>query len=747
MPEPKTMTFLPGSIEVEHNEHFLAIAPIIGRAMKGYHGYYGYKFTSLGRSSDDEAPTFLAMTREFGVLLIDVIEERLVAQHDVDSDIVWEYESGTQAYSREVLMGLFEEEVQSRLKNDLTLYDRKTRKLKVPVKTILVFCNNTEEELDNIDLSNSACELVTKENLEESLVSAILIAGKEYNGTEADLDKIVSLIEGTFIYENKFQVKAKEELTTINSLIKKSLQRTFKQDEAQRIISTQIPDGPQRIRGLAGTGKTIVLSLKAAITHKRLPEFKILYLFNTQSLYEHITSLISKYYVSEAKRPPDFDNKMHILHAWGGKQRAGLYSELCAQYGLQPKTWSEVRGASDPLAYIFRDLLKNTKGRLKPIYDMVLIDEAQDLPPEVFETVFQITKNPKRIIWAYDEFQSLRDMRMKEPSDLFGKDDQGVPNISNDKLEGTYAGGIDKDFILPNCYRTPRPVLMTAHGVALGLYRAGPVLQMFDYKADWEAIGYKVILPDKNKLEEHDDVVLERATENSKNVLEPLIIERGNAATDLVNCIHFDRFVEEAQYIAWKINELITVEGVPPSEVLVVTLDTKNAEAQLKQIRNELMNFDIGAVIPGFVESSDVFRVEDKVTLATPFRAKGNESNIVIVANSNKTIQDATLRGRNAFFVAVTRSRGWVYLTGHGNAMTELIAEVDAIKRDFPYFRFTRPTDKEIEQSRQMINISEKELSKLDASFEALKDNPNVLIMQLKNDPELLARIMSELKQ
>ena len=746
MAEFETMRFLPGSIEVEHNEHFLAIAPVIGRAMKDYNGYYGYKLTSLGRSSDEEAPTFLAMAKEFGVLLIDVIEERLVAQHDVSSDVVWEYESGKQAYSREVLMSIFEEEVESRLKNDLTLYDRKKRELKVPVRTILVFCNNTEDELDAFDISNSSYEVVTKENLEDSLVSAILVAGNRRGDFDFDLDRVVSLIEGTYIYENKFQVKAKEDLTTINSLIKKSLQRTFKQDDAQRIISTQIPDGPQRIRGLAGTGKTIVLSLKAAISHKRLPEFKILYLFNTQSLYEHITSLISRYYISEAKKPPDFERKMHILHAWGGKKRAGLYSELCAQYGLQPKTWNEVKGAGDPLAYIFKDFLKNTKGRLKPIYDMVLIDEAQDLPAEVFEVIFHITKDPKRIVWAYDEFQSLRDMDMKEPSDLFGRDENGIPNIANDKLEGTYAGGIAKDFILPNCYRTPRPVLMTAHGVALGLYRAGPVLQMFDYKDDWQAIGYRLISPDKPKLEQHDAVVLERAEENSKNVLEPLIIDRGNIATDLVNCIQFNSFVDESRYIAWKINELIKIEGVPPSEVLVVTLDTRNAEVQLKQIRNELLAFEIGAVIPGFVESSDVFRVEDKVTLATPFRAKGNESNIVIVANSNKAIQDATLRGRNAFFVAVTRSRGWVYLTGHGQSMSELILEVDAIKRDFPYFRFTRPTDKEIEQSRQMINISERELSKLDASFEALKENPNVLLMQLKNDPELLARILRELK-
>ncbi|WP_354566198.1 DEAD/DEAH box helicase, partial [Herbaspirillum seropedicae] len=562
----------------------------------------------------------------------------------------------------------------------------------------------------------------------------------------ANQHRVVSLIEGTYIYENKFQVKAKEDLDTINSFIRKSLQRTFKQDDAQRIISSQIPDGPQRIRGLAGTGKTIVLSLKAAITHKRLADFKILYLFNTQSLYDHITTLITKYYTAEAKRPPDFDGKIHILHAWGGKKRAGLYSELCKLYGLRPRVWAEVRGLTDPLATIYKDLLENTKGRLEPIYDMVLIDEAQDLPQEVFEVIYKITKDPKRIVWAYDEFQSLRDMKMKAPSELFGKDPKGLPNMPNERLSGQYTGGIDKDFILPNCYRTPRPVLMTAHGVALGLYNDGHGRQMFDYRGDWEAIGYKVISPNKPKLEANDKVVLERSEENSKNLLESLIVTKGYKPTDLVNCLKFDTFKTEAEYVAWKVDELIKKQDVPPGEIIVITLDTRYAEAELKQIRQELLAFGIDSVIPGFVESSDVFKVEGKVTLATPFRAKGNESNVVFVVNCNKTIEDATLRGRNAFFVGVTRSRGWVYLSGHGPAMERLMAEVEQIKQHFPKFEFVRPSDQEIEQSRRMLDISDKELNKLDQSFDTLKENPDILIMQLKNNPELLEQIMKGLK-
>ncbi len=40
------------------------------------------------------------------------------------------------------------------------------------------------------------------------------------------------------------------------------------------------------------------------------------------------------------------------------------------------------------------------------LYDAVLIDEAQDLPQPFFELVYRSLKEPKRIMWAYDELQT-----------------------------------------------------------------------------------------------------------------------------------------------------------------------------------------------------------------------------------------------------------------------------------------------------------------------------------------------------
>ena len=51
---------------------------------------------------------------------------------------------------------------------------------------------------------------------------------------------------------------------------------------------------------------------------------------------------------------------------------------------------------------------------LDPLFDALLIDEAQDLPAPFFELAFLATKHPKRVVYAYDELQIW-----SEPQDAF----------------------------------------------------------------------------------------------------------------------------------------------------------------------------------------------------------------------------------------------------------------------------------------------------------------------------------------
>lgn len=738
-----TLKFLPGSIALEDKLHTKVLSKLIQDVFSDCHGYFGYKLTTLGRDSDDETPTFILLTKEYGITLIDVLEDKLTLVTEENELDVWVLDNKCKIVSRDYFNDVFTDEIESRLKNEPSFYSRKRRKVTIPTRSLIAFPLNTREEvLELLDEEELFSEFISKDDLKGELV-AFKEGLKEFNCDTIVFDKIVSLIEGTYIFEDKYKIKEEKPLKTLNDYIEESRNRTFKQDEAQRVISMQIPDGPQRIRGLAGTGKTIVLSLKAAITHKRLKDYKILYLFNTQSLYGIITQHISKYYVAEAKKAPDFEDKLNVYHAWGGKSRQGLYSSLCNQLGMAPKTFSEVKGFSEPLEYVYKDLLAKAGHLLQPIYDMVLIDEAQDLPPSLFETIYKITKDPKRIVWAYDDFQSLTDMKIREPESLFGiNSETGKPNISQESLNGQYLGGIDKDFVLPNCYRTPRPVLMTAHGVAMGLYNKDKTMQPFDNKADWNAIGYELITPQKETLVEGDKVQLTRPEENSKNNLEVIITKHGYKPTDMVNCVKKSSMGEELEYVAYKISELIKDKDVPPEEIIVVNINSRRGgKEQIAELRVKLNQRGIRCVSPGYVESADIFKVPGCVTLATPFRAKGNESNIVFVINSQKVVEDPYLRARNAFFASLTRSRGFCYITGHTDSMDILIHEVEQIKKDFPIFNFVRPSDSKIAYVRQLIHTTSEESDAIQKSFAKLKSNPELLLQEIRNNPDLFKYI------
>ncbi|WP_221055955.1 ATP-binding domain-containing protein [Shewanella algae] len=154
-------------------------------------------------------------------------------------------------------------------------------------------------------------------------------------------------------------------------------------------------------------------------------------------------------------------------------------------------------------------------------------------------------------------------------------------------------------------------------------------------------------------------------------------------------------------------------ENVSAENIIVININNSSGcKEECLQLRQFLNQNNIKSVTPGFVESVDVFKVKDHVTIATPFKAKGNESDIVFLINSQKVSSDITLRARNAFFASVTRSRGWCYISGHGDYMKILEEEIDAIKSDFPHFKFTRPSNEKVNNVRELLSKSDKELDK-----------------------------------
>ncbi|MFT3738501.1 MAG: ATP-binding domain-containing protein [Breznakibacter sp.] len=740
------MEFLPGNIELSSNPFEKGLWDLLVSSFSEDAGILGYKIPALGNKETIDIPSFTMRSVKYGILVFDVVGDHIKAMDEEGR--FWIKDDNDDITSRDLLVANYCRDIRNKLSKSTKLYDYKEERFTVPnlVKSILFFQNNTEEEIVSIEkkYGKLGSFYITKNKQEYSFKEFILKSVREDISQEL-ISEINSILDGTSIF-NKGRKRIIEESPSRNDLIKKSLVQTFILDSTQRSVALQVPNGPQRIRGLAGTGKTVILSMKAALTHisNRDKDFNILFVFNTQSMYNHIIENIEKYTIEESSSAPNWD-KLNVLHAWGGNKKEGLYSFLCRQYSLVPKTYYEARGNSNPYQFIYSDFLAKTKDIIKPIYDMVLIDEAQDFPPAFFETIFYITKEPKRVIWAYDEFQSLSELQVAEPTDLFGKNKKGDPNIPNEKLIGEFEGGIKRDFMLPNSYRNPRKVLMYAHGLGLGLYSENAKLPMKD-KISWEARGYKIIEP-TNKVEfsENDQIIVERPEEYSKNILETLISENTTFKTEnIITYKHHSTIKDELNYVIKWIEQLITRDKIEPEEIIVISLDKTNAENHFNYIRSELNANEIQCITPGFIEKSDKFKEKGRVTLTTPFRAKGNESNIVFVINTQHVINDKTLQDRNALFVSITRCRGWCFVSGNGDSSLKLEKEINEIEKNYPRFKFIFPKKSDYQRRLKIISDVDKNLSKAEKKVEEILKQDSylaLLIEKAKDNPDLLKKI------
>ena len=744
------MEFLPNTLEIANNPIDISFWDKIAGTLKNLSGIMGYKTPSLGERDLDNVPTFIIRSNNVGIILFHFIDDKIV-DFDEESEY-WKTTDGEFKYSKDLSLKSFSDELKNRLEKTKELYDvRKGQWLiNLHIRQYLVFAQNTSLEIEAILKNHEPLinEYFCADNVEDNLKA--ILEDKNFAMEQQHIDIIDSVLDGSDVFKKNKKRKAVDEPENINDFIKKSLNNTFKLDSTQRQVALQIPPGPQRIRGLAGTGKTIILCMKAALAHKSPENFKILFAFNTQSMYNQVRQAITEYYFYETKSLPNWDN-IHVLHAWGGSGKEGVYYRTALACGIKPLNYMNVRHKESPMDEIYSNLLLQARDKIVPEYDIALIDEAQDFPPAFFETIYHLTKpdkhdnTTKKIIWAYDEFQSLTELKVKGPETLFGLKKDGAPNIPKESLDGVYKGDIRKDFILPNSYRNPRINLMVAHGLALGVYSKYGKIPM-ESRIDWEARGYKIHSPDKQIFEEGDVIKAERLEEHSKNNLEQLLKKADKDEKKLIQFTSCESNKEEVDKVIERINWLVTKQQVEPEEIVVINLDNKNSKAEFSYIRQQLDILGIKSIMPGFIEGTDAFKEKGYVTLTTTFRSKGNEANIVFIINSQKVITDSTFRQRNAIFVAITRSRGWCYIYGHGPNIADLKFEIDEIIRQYPFFNFTFPSEGEIKR-RLTIVQSSKDIERVDQEIDKMlseEASRALLLEKLMQDPELLKELQKK---
>ena len=98
--------------------------------------------------------------------------------------------------------------------------------------------------------------------------------------------EICAILEGAkVILKPKKREIGENDVLTKGAILKEMEEQMAYLDLEQKNAALAQIAGPQRIRGLAGSGKTIILCMKAALIHLREPNKKILYTFTPERLH------------------------------------------------------------------------------------------------------------------------------------------------------------------------------------------------------------------------------------------------------------------------------------------------------------------------------------------------------------------------------------------------------------------------------------------------------------------------------
>lgn len=557
-----------------------------------------------------------------------------------------------------------------------------------------------------------------------------LLGGGKLNNECFRISKSVLGHETTYINETNDTFKE----GTKGDIYTKVRNKLYDLDIQQEGIAKTIAPGPQRIRGIAGSGKSVLICQKAAIMSLRHPEWKIAVVFFTQSLYDNMTALIDKYLRAFSNGEVCYDDvsNLEILHAWGRKDKNGFYREIARRNYCTFRNASDVKKEvgcflelNNSINYVSKKLLEECDGNLEQIYDAILIDEGQDLIGDekfkyeekqsfycmAYKSLKPIEtegKKLRRLVWAYDELQSLNDKKIPSSKEIFG---------DNTLVSGIYKGGIKKSEIMKKCYRTPYQILTTAHAVGMGFFREGGLISGYTTKEEWEKIGYEIVQGDFRKI--GSEIILRRPIENSPNPINEFY--QGNTVELKTFTSEYDMIRE----LANNIKNDITKENLNLSrDILIINLNDKYNNSTEKEIGIALNDLGINYYIPSMPTVNehecdwknkipDKFWHDKGVTLSKVPRAKGNEACMVYIVGLEAIAKnEGNVKERNKLFTAMTRAKCWVKLMGVGSyTLYEEIEKAIECNGTFK-FKFTKPkkeTDDilEDEQSNKEEGLNE----------------------------------------
>ncbi|SIT66096.1 3'-5' exonuclease [Edaphobacillus lindanitolerans] len=382
-------------------------------------------------------------------------------------------------------------------------------------------------------------------------------------------------------------------------------------DLHQESLAKQIGDKNRLIRGVAGSGKTLILASRAKLLMKEHPDWKILILCYNISLSRTIAAMVRRM-VNEPDSLFDFDfsegEKERNLPDTGNIEVRNFHEWL--KFDLKIK--------EEQISYYIGKL--NRKEAILKRYDAILIDEGQDFEPEWFTLVSRLL-NPetKSFLLVEDRAQSIYKRKRSYIQDT-GFDFRGRSKVLNIN------------------YRNTEQIV----SFAWDFYRA------------------------------HSEVRGVVGKQLDGEIIAPLSSKRKGYAPGLIRAKNFG---QEAAFVARQIRLLHTQRSIPLSGMLILYRvrrwgSTDYVAELVRALETEGLPFYWLAESPDSKRNYD--RDGEKVTISTIDSSKGLDFRAVFVVNIDNMplpLEKDPEREASLLYIAMTRAQEYLCLTYSGHSV------------------------------------------------------------------------------
>lgn len=267
--------------------------------------------------------------------------------------------------------------------------------VKFPITSCVIYTEMKQEDADKIGLSLSSISTAHKtiykddlkssldqSNFKQKLIGAFKDVAFPFKALTYAEEKALRYMIFPEIRVNEF---TQDELFAIEPQQIKAL------DLSQESIAKNIGEGHRILKGVAGSGKTLVLACRAKYLKTIYPDYKILVVCYNNSLCNHLKHMFGE----------DFNQKIDVLNFHAvvknitQKSLAFLANESQNDYNVR-------------VGNILHDYLNTQPLAENEKYDAILIDEGQDFAQEWIQGLVKLVKeDTNNILFCYDPAQNI----------------------------------------------------------------------------------------------------------------------------------------------------------------------------------------------------------------------------------------------------------------------------------------------------------------------------------------------------